>query len=82
MSLYRLTAFLETSADASKSPDSVKELLLDDQFDYINRPRSSKGDDRSVAPLRSSSPSTKLGVRSPSSSPIRYSFSSSTFTAG
>jgi hypothetical protein len=82
MSLYRLTAFLETSANASKSPNSIKELLLNNQFDYINRPRSSKGDDYSIAPLRSSSPSIKLGVRSPFSSPIQCSFSSSTFIVG
>ena len=62
MSLYRLIAFLGTRADASKSPNSIKELLLNNQFNYINRPRSSKGDNLSIAPLRPSSPSTKLGV--------------------
>ena len=62
MSLCRLIAFLKVSANASKSPDSVKELRLNNQFDYINGPGSSKGDGYSIAPLRPSSPSTKLGV--------------------
>ena len=62
MSLYRLIAFLEVSANASKSSNSVKELRLNNQFDYINRPSSSKGDDYSVAPFRPSSPSTESGV--------------------
>ena len=62
MSLYRSIAFLEVSANASKSPNSIKELRLNNQFDYINRPSSSKGDGYSIAPLRPSSPSTELGV--------------------
>ena len=62
MSLYRLVAFLEVMTNARETPDSVKELQLDNQFDYINGPSSSKGDDYSVAPLRPSSPSTELGV--------------------
>ena len=62
MSLCRLIAFLEVSADASKSPNSVKELRLNNQFDYINGFSSSKGDGCSIAPLRPSSSSTELGV--------------------
>ena len=81
MSLCRLVAFLEASVNASKSPNSVKELLLHNQLNYINRPKSSKRDNHSIAPLRPSSPSTKLRVQSPSSSPVRYSFFSSTFIA-
>ena len=62
MSLCRLITFLEVSANTSKSPNSVKELQLNNQFNYINGPGSSKGDNYSIAPLRPSSPSTKLGV--------------------
>ena len=82
MSLYRLIAFLGTRANASKSPNSVKELQRNNQFNCINGPGSSEGDGYSIAPLRPSSPSTELGVRSPSGSPIRCSFSSSTFIVG
>jgi len=62
MSLYRSIAFLEASADARESPNSVKELQLNDQFDCIDGPGSGGGDGYSVAPLKLSSPSTKLGV--------------------
>jgi hypothetical protein len=70
ISLYRSVAFLEASANARESPDSVKELKLNNQFDCIDGPGSSKGDNYSIAPLGPSSPSTKLGVQSPPSSPI------------
>jgi len=82
MSLYRSLAFLKVNTNAIKAPNSVKGLQLNNQFNYIDRPSSSKGDNYSITPLRPSSPSTKLGVQSPSSSPIRCSFSSSAFTAG
>ena len=82
MSLCRLVAFLEASVNTSKSPNSIKELLLNNQFNYINRPRSSKGDNYSIAPFRPSSFSTKLEVQSPSSSSIQCSFSSSAFIVG
>ena len=69
MSLYRLIAFLGTSAlppyvelDARESPTSIEGLQLDNRFDCVDGPSSSKGDDRSIAPPRPSSPSTELGV--------------------
>jgi len=70
MSLCRLIAFLEASANARESPNFVKKLQLNNQFDCVNGPSSSGRDSYSVAPLGPSSPSTKLGVRSPSGSPI------------
>ena len=69
MSLCRSIAFLGTSAlppyvelNARESPTSIEGLQLNNRFDYINGPSSSKGDDYSIAPLRPSSPNTKLGV--------------------
>jgi len=82
MSLCRLIAFLEASANARESPNSIKELQLNNQFNCVDGPGSSSGDGYSVAPLGLSSPSTKLGVRSPSNSPIQCSFSSSAFIEG
>ena len=62
MSLCRSIAFLEASADARESPNSVKELQLNDQFDYVNGPSSSNGGGCGIAPFGPSFPSTKLGV--------------------
>ena len=69
MSLYRSIAFLRTSAlppyvelNARESPTSIEGLQLNNRFDCVDGPSSSKGDDYSVAPLRPSSLSTELGV--------------------
>ena len=62
MSLYRLIAFLEVSADARESPNSVEEPQLNNRFDYINRHSSSKEDNYSITPFGPSFSSTKLGV--------------------
>jgi len=71
MSLCRSIAFLEASVNAGESPNSVKKLQLNNQFDCVDGPGSGNGDGYSIAPLGPSSLSTKLGVRSPSGSSIR-----------
>ena len=62
MSLCRLITFLEVNTNAIEVLNSVKGLQLNNQFNYVNGPGFSKGDNYSIAPLRPSSSSTKLGV--------------------